>query len=449
MVSTRSSVLSAIGGAALGAALVVACFYPGYMSNDSIDQLGQARAGIYSAGHPPLMAWIWHWIDRVTPGPLGMVLLQQCLFFGGVALLAVLAISNGSSGLSVLAVGLLPPLFALLGTVWKDVQLGSSLVAAFALLCLAVARGSRTPAFAALALLLYGCAMRHNAIPAILPLAIMAAAVVIGRVRWRSAIAGIAGIVVTAFIVGATWRINRVLTDGRSGAPAQLQPYILHDLVGISLASERDYLPDYLHRGTYSVSLDSLRGRYLAESSDPLIFGKGPSLWAATAPENVAELRSSWMAAVRAHPRDYLRHRWAMTRTLIGLGPHVWYPYHSQIDSNPFGITLAETAQNRAAMQFLNWVHDSILFRGWAYLGVLIVAAIRCVVRGIRACWATSALSASGLLYFFPYVFVAPSCDFRYLWWTVVSAVLLPLTILVERRWKPMMEAPSTLEPAW
>ena len=119
-------------------------------------------------------------------------------------------------------------------------------------------------------------------------------------------------------------------------------------------------------------------------------------MWAATAPENVAELRSSWMVAVRAHPRDYLRHRWAMTRTLIGLGPHVWYPYHFQIDSNPFGITLAETAQNRAAMQFLNWVHDSILFRGWAYLALLIVAAIRCVVRGIRACWASSLATAIG-----------------------------------------------------
>ena len=67
----------------IGLAAVVACFYPGYMSSDSVDQLGQARNGIYFPAHPPAMAFVWHWLDLAVPGPLGMLLLQNAMFWGG------------------------------------------------------------------------------------------------------------------------------------------------------------------------------------------------------------------------------------------------------------------------------------------------------------------------------------------------------------------------------
>ena len=31
---------------------------PGYLSYDSVSQLGDARSGFYNSWHPPVMAWL-------------------------------------------------------------------------------------------------------------------------------------------------------------------------------------------------------------------------------------------------------------------------------------------------------------------------------------------------------------------------------------------------------
>ena len=70
-----------------GFALAVAAFYPGYMSPDSTSQLMQARAWDFTDWHPPLMAALWGLVDRVFPGPAGMlVLLSEDLAAGTVSL---------------------------------------------------------------------------------------------------------------------------------------------------------------------------------------------------------------------------------------------------------------------------------------------------------------------------------------------------------------------------
>ena len=69
-----------------GASLAILSFYPGYMSYDSLAQLAQARLGIYHDWHPPLMGWIWGILDRGIPGPAGMLLLHNAIFWAGLGL---------------------------------------------------------------------------------------------------------------------------------------------------------------------------------------------------------------------------------------------------------------------------------------------------------------------------------------------------------------------------
>src|SRR5438309_1185367 len=59
----------------------VAVYYPGYMSPDSVVQLGQARFGVTSNYYPPLMAYIWAVTDRILPGPAGMLILHNLVFW--------------------------------------------------------------------------------------------------------------------------------------------------------------------------------------------------------------------------------------------------------------------------------------------------------------------------------------------------------------------------------
>jgi hypothetical protein len=131
------------------------------------------------------------------------------------------------------------------------------------------------------------------------------------------------------------------------------------------------------------------------------------------------------------HPGEYLHHRWRFVEALVGLAPHVCYPHHFQIDPNPFGVRLADSVWNRETMRLLNAVHDSVLFRGWIYL--LVLAAVA-VASGLRRSWAAFALAASGVLYFLPFALLAPSCDFRYLWWSVLCTLAFPLAMAADRK---------------
>src|SRR4051812_33360500 len=58
--------------------------YPGLMSIDSFDQLGEARAWFFTDSHPPAMAALWGLVDRIVSGPFGMLALQTGCFLAGV-----------------------------------------------------------------------------------------------------------------------------------------------------------------------------------------------------------------------------------------------------------------------------------------------------------------------------------------------------------------------------
>src|SRR5215471_15427009 len=125
-------VIACATSATLGIALTVACFYPGYMSSDSVDQLGQARSGVFNDWHPPLMSFVWRFTDQIIPGPLGMLILNNVLFWSGIALICYRCLEE-SAAPAIAVLGLLPPVFGQLSTVWKDVAFGASMIFAFAL----------------------------------------------------------------------------------------------------------------------------------------------------------------------------------------------------------------------------------------------------------------------------------------------------------------------------
>lgn len=70
---------------AAGFLLCVVAYYPGYTSPDAVRQLAEARAWSFTDWHPPLMARVWGVPDRVVPGPFGMLVLHNVLFWGALA----------------------------------------------------------------------------------------------------------------------------------------------------------------------------------------------------------------------------------------------------------------------------------------------------------------------------------------------------------------------------
>ena len=71
--------------AVVGFATTWSLFAPGAMSHDSVVQLLQARTLKVNDYHPPLMALLWALTDKVVPGPSGMLLVTNLLYWVGLA----------------------------------------------------------------------------------------------------------------------------------------------------------------------------------------------------------------------------------------------------------------------------------------------------------------------------------------------------------------------------
>jgi hypothetical protein len=441
--------------AALGALVVVATFYPGYLNGDPTWQLARARDGFIDDWHPPVMSWVWRSVDRVIAGSGGMFLLQVGMFWTALALIARTVFRRfASAAAAVLLVGWFPPVLALVGTVWKDVQHGAAMALAFALLLRASRTRSLWPIIAAAPPLAYATLLRYNALPAVVPLvgwAVAAALDIHGSRPSRARVAVWTTVAFIALVAGGA-AFNGGVTRVRLHTE---QHIMLYDLAAISVAHSRNLLPEYLQRR--GVTLEEMQRTYTPASSEPFLWMDPARLRS----QDGAELRAlamKWQQEVRRHPKDYLVHRTRAYSELLGIGRSVVHfpffdgspptdPTLSALQSD-LGVTWERGTFALLVFRALSRVRDSLLFRGWIYL-LVDVAALAALARQGRRAWTPAiVLGTSGALYLLAYFFVSPAADFRYNWWGCLAGVLLPIVVVdCWRRERAAIGAESASSP--
>jgi hypothetical protein len=162
-----------------GFGLSVVLNYPGFMSNDSVGQILQARNDIYSDIHPPLLPLFWHFTDRIIPGPFGMLLLETTLIWVGTFLVTINWFTRSHFTIFSLMPSMIifyPPIFTISGAIWTDV-----LMWAFFTLAIGIAgtiepstRQQRRSTYVnmtlAVAMIFLGVCVRYNAVLVAVPI---------------------------------------------------------------------------------------------------------------------------------------------------------------------------------------------------------------------------------------------------------------------------------------
>jgi len=413
--------------AAAGAVFTLWVFWPGWMSVDSGVQYAQA-IGLRRLDdvHPPLMTLLWRVADRVLQGSGALFALLVAAWWSAIAAwCAPLPLSRSAKIGVVLALGLWPATFLMLGHVWKDVAMASSLLLAAAAIR-AHRRAARqadpkAPAarwrWLALLALAVACCLRHNAIFAALPLLVW--------LTGRRAVLLPAALVL-ALLPGA------VATLAQAQRTQAWTVVALWDLAALSVQADRVLLPPSLIVPTLTV--DELRRVYVPYANPPL-FDLGKiriSLYVPYSQSQTRDLVQSWWRAVRDDPAAYLRHRARLARYLLLGFPAgvprelVFVPQRFVLPGTPWAPPPVDA--DAAVVRAADALRTTPLFAGATYL---LLAAFAVALRR-RA--DVVALAASAWANALPLLVISGSAEFRYLAWTALAALAALAAALAGRR---------------
>ncbi|MBK6004583.1 hypothetical protein JJB11_00645 [Ramlibacter ginsenosidimutans] len=400
--------------------------YPGFMSYDSLEALRQARSHVEGSQYPPFGSYVWRVLDWIWPGPSLMQLFQNALLLGSLVwILHSLRWNPIAQVVTVIAVAALPPLTGTMLVVWKDVAMAAFYAAGFAALVHARLRALPGKIWIAFGVLLLFCGMayRFNAASGALPLLIYAVWVARARSGRREivrAALGGTGLVLVLFVLVLVVNSFRFPSMERLERNTNMDGIMRYDLIGISRFSGESVTPAR-DGGMVDVA-------YLRKIYDP----RHVNITAANdvehrvAVQEPGEIARYWVAAIRQHPGDYLRHRAAVFREYIGLHRHEpFYVTHPSVDENKLGISHTPNALTPVAVGYVWKARYSILERAWVYyVAGLLSLVVFLPKRNRRFAGEAVAALGSGLLYLAPMFFISPAADVRYNFWSIWGALL-------------------------
>jgi hypothetical protein len=202
----------------------------------------------------------------------------------------------------------------------------------------------------------------------------------------------------------------------------------LWDLAQISLMTDQLLVPDaaIARPGLDLERLRSISRTYRCDYERITVDGKQTQdiLWENLSADESREIVASWLAAIVAHPAEYLRHRGrVMVRLLADPEPvfvlksiPMWFsPAFFEFSPRP-GWGAFEWLLGICANSFLcgPWVYGLLACAVWGYSWR---------DRSDRARLAR-AISGSGLLSVLPLFVLTPSIDYRYSLWLVAAALI-------------------------
>ncbi|MFD5129563.1 hypothetical protein [Streptomyces olindensis] len=424
--------------AALCCLSTILVFAPGYLSPDSLDQLQQAEGKRpLTDWHPPVLSLVWRALIAVTGSISSMLVLQAVVFWGALGVLAwcVWGLTGSRGGsLAVLGLGLTPFVLTFAGVVWKDVHAAFALLAACAVAFTGLRLRDRRPRPAVrwgllwlgVLFLAYAMLVRKNAFVAAIPVFVMLVLALWrapGRRTWVTCTAAlVAGLVVPAAAIslfaqplqtkqGAQIMIDDLVHVLRVDElrSADVSPGLRDRLVAAARECRRVGALSDAYWACYERPADGLRG-------------------------DSGEITSLWLREMSGHVPHYLQYRLRLFTSLLF---ETGYPYHPGVSRNDQGIEVAHPRLEDMLDTYVTGMATDVrwLFRGWFWLAVALVLAVR-PGRGTFA-MPVRALGISSAAYILGYLPIMPATNYRYVYWPAIACALGLLLLLLGRGTPP------------
>jgi hypothetical protein len=410
----------------LAAAVNFIAFYPGFLHHDAWAYFDAARSGDFSNWQPPLLGKLWIPLQAIWYGPQPMLALFVAGYWSGFVLLArALEAEGGGIAACTFAAGLFPLAINFNGVLVKDTSMAVCLLCTAAIAA-ALVRGAIKKRAATVGamwlLLLMGAFMRANALFALPPLLDLAG-IATSR-RWAKAgwikRAMIVYLISLAFVPGH-FLADRYVFRVRDVHPmSQLQ---IFDLGGITYFSGIDrfqgfFGPDFVARN---------RGCYTPQHWDIYGWNGCGEVYENLKPQFGPPLTKMWLEALAADPVSYLTHRLAHFNRFLQIVCRDCKEmvFTGMQTPNQSEFTFEPTFLYRAIDWAAETINDSPFGPPYVWLALCLawsLAAFAIPDPATRRI--TFSIAASGALYALGYAVVGIASDYRYVYWTVLCALI-------------------------
>jgi hypothetical protein len=322
-----------------------------------------------------------------------------------------------------------PVVLVLRSHVWTDVGLLSALTFATGALAQAHRDARRRWLAPALLALLHAGLLRHNALPAIVPLLAWGAWLALrGRSGPKRAPVAFATVALLAAIVG----IGRVL-DAHGQLRVPTWPSLAQfDLAAISIESGALRLPGFM-RGP-ALDLPDLAQAFRPWSNTPMLQGTRGGMrdpfMPPMSPAQLSALRSAWFDAIADEPHAWLAHRWRLTLALFGTHAPDWPRELVFVDAQTGYRDNPPIAPNggrlhRSIMQGAVAATATPLLAAWPLLALgLLATPFAWRRRNAPAGRIAAIVLVSAWAYALPLTVLAPAAELRYLGWPCVASLI-------------------------
>lgn len=439
--------------AALVAAIVnFATFYPGLFHPDAWGYLVAIETGEWTNWQPPLLGVLWMPLHWVWPGPQPMLAVFVWGYWSAFVLLALAFRERTDRSLSWLVAGtaFFPMALNYNGQLVKDIAMALCLMLAAGLAGLLhrdwVVR-RRTAASSMVLFLAMGGFMRTNAMFAMPPLIDLALAAV--SPRWRAL--GVIKRTIFAAALALLLLPGHVIADRslyRVKDIHPVSPLQIFDIGGIAYFSGHDGFKGLF--GSGFIEKNRTPNCYTPRYWDSYGWGGCKEVYKTLQPHLGAPLAKLWIDAIAAEPRAYVAHRLAHANSFFqflckACEVSVVTGVSSSYDNMP------GYAPN-AIYKAIEWlsVTWSLSPFGPPYVYLLVCLAWMWAAAGIKervTRHMTFALAASGAMYAIPLLVVGIAHEYRYIYWTMLCALVTSPAIVTRVVMRPDTPALTRIGP--
>ncbi|MES2133681.1 MAG: hypothetical protein V4506_15130 [Bacteroidota bacterium] len=416
-------------------------YYPGFLSPDSLDQFTQALNNSYADWHPPIMSGLWHILLVFYYGPQCMLFFQLVLLWTSFYFLLILFKRNYGNLFWLVFIFIAAPFvqnFA--GNIWKDVHMAFAWLLATSIMLVAFFRNRKMDTYEAIAsilLLSYGCWVRINALPGLIPLLCLWLMLlktnkppkkhVVIRLSIKAFFISIL-VVLTQIVITKT-----ILKPHKSYGEYKL---FMHDLSGIYVETNKLCFPDFIKNYPRFDTL-YLKQNYHYSTFDNIWWNSDHKyLLPAVNDTTIKELRNYWLHTIADNPLVYLKNRTKGYLAFLRITTSEsslcnMYPY---IHPNSYGLVRKSNFLSKTIIPLLNAQSDTFYMKPWFWFLFNILIFFAAFIKRlafIKPIILT--LSLSGLFYLgFEFFVFQVDTDFRYFYWNCISEFLVFILICAE-----------------